>query len=288
MTSPFPRLAAVLLAMLIGTGAHAEDDKVETANAIYEIRPNPKNEDIKCVFKGKTRLFCIERELVTFGKPVRTRDYTLIPVYDDCGGSACGRSRTTLLIEKGKETKIDRKLKRFCVACQDKFEVKAGANEISIALDRQQGQQFSATFRDGKITIAGKPLDPKEPLSDDDCTYLYEDVLDACIGHQGGVPRRRGRPAGRQCPPDEGDGNRITPPSRTARSKPHAKRPVRRRKSQRALISTSRFAGGSLDSGSALRTYQQTKKPGNARLFSFQKRTALNASRCHAGDNSAT
>ena len=30
-----------------------------------------------------------------------------------------------------------------------------------------------------------KPLDPKEPLSDDDCSYLYEDVLDACIGHQG-------------------------------------------------------------------------------------------------------
>jgi hypothetical protein len=185
MTSSFPRLVVVLLAMLIGTGANAEDDKIETANAIYEIRPNPKNEQIKCVFKGKTRLFCIERELVSFGKPVKTRDYTLIPVYDDCGGSACGRSQTTLLVEKGKETKIDRTLKRFCVECQNKFEVKADTNEIAIALDRQQGQQFSATFRHGKITIAGKPLDPKEPLSDDDCTYLYEDVLDACIGHQG-------------------------------------------------------------------------------------------------------
>jgi hypothetical protein len=185
MTFRFPRLAAVLLAILIGTCAHAADDKVETANATYEIRPNPNNEDIKCVFKGNTQLLCIERDLVSFGKPVRTRDYTLIPVYDDCGGSACGRSQTTLLIEKGGETRIDRTLKRFCVECQDKFEAKADANEVAIALDRQQGHQFSATFRDGRIAVAKKPLDPKEPLSDDDCSYLYEDYLDACIGHQG-------------------------------------------------------------------------------------------------------
>lgn len=185
MTSPFSRLAAVLLAMLIGSGAQAVDDKVETANATYEIRPDPKNEDTKCVFKGKTRLFCIKRELVTFGKPVRTRDYTLIPVYDDCGGSACGRSQTTLLVEKGRAVRIDRTLRRFCVECQDRFEVKADTNEVAIALDRQQGHQFSATFRDGRIAIASKPLDPKEPLSDDDCSYLYEDYLDACIGHQG-------------------------------------------------------------------------------------------------------
>jgi hypothetical protein len=185
MTSRFPRLAAVLLAMLIGTCAHAEDDKVETANATYEIRPNPKNEDIKCVFKGSTQLLCIERDLVSFGKPVKTRDYTLIPVYDDCGGSACGRSQTTLLIEKGSETRIDRTLKRFCVECQDKFEAKADSNEVAIALDRQHGHQFSATFRDGKIAVAKKPLDPKEPLSDDDCTYLYEDLLDTCIGTRG-------------------------------------------------------------------------------------------------------
>jgi hypothetical protein len=130
-------------------------------------------------------MFCIERDLVTFGKPVKTRDYTLIPVYDDCGGSACGRSETTLLIEKGKETKIDRTLKRFCVECQSRFEARADSNEVAIALDRQQGHQFSAIFRDGKITVAKKPLDPKEPLSDDDCSYLYEDYLDACIGHPG-------------------------------------------------------------------------------------------------------
>jgi hypothetical protein len=176
------RFIAFALAMLIGSSAFAEDNKVETGNAVYEIRPDPKNEDRKCVFKDGKRLLCIERDLVSFGSPVRTRDFVIVPLYDDCGGSNCGRSETTLLIERGKNTKIDRTLKRFCVECQNKFEAKAELNEVAIALDRKDGHEFSALFRNGAITVSKKPLDPKEPLSDDDCTYLYEDLLDTCIG----------------------------------------------------------------------------------------------------------
>jgi hypothetical protein len=179
------RYAPLPLGIFLCSPLLAEDGKVETANATYEIRPDPKNGDIKCVFKADTQLLCIERELVSFGKPVTTRDYTLIPVYDDCGGSACGRSRTTLLIEKGKQTRIDRTLKRFCVECGDKLEAKGDANEVAIALDRKDGHAFSALFRNGAITISKKPLDPKEAFSDDDCTYLYEDLLDTCIGSNG-------------------------------------------------------------------------------------------------------
>jgi len=129
------RISVFALGLLFCTSAAAEDNKVETSNAIYEIRPDPKNEDRKCVFKGTTQLLCIERDLVTFGNPVKTKDYTLIPIYDDCGGSACGRSETTLLIEKGRQTKIDRTLKRFCVECQNKFEAKADL-KVAIALGR--------------------------------------------------------------------------------------------------------------------------------------------------------
>ena len=179
------RYAPLLLTIFVCSPLHAEDDKVETANASYEIRPDSRNGEIKCVFKGNTRLLCIERELVSFGTPVKTRDYTLIPVYDDCGGSACGRSQTTLLVEKGNHTGIDRTLKRFCVECQNSFDAKADLNEIAIGLDRKDGHAFSALFRNGAITISKKPLDPKEPFSDDDCTYLYEDVLDTCIGTSG-------------------------------------------------------------------------------------------------------
>jgi hypothetical protein len=176
------RIAALLLAMLIGSPAHAQEDKVETGNATYEIRPDPKNDQKKCAFKDGKRLLCIERDLVSFGAPVRTKDFVIVPLYDDCGGSNCGRSETTLLIERGKETKIDRTLKRFCVECQNRFEARADLNEIEIALDRKDGHAFSALFRNGAITVSKKPLDPKEPLADDDCTYLYEDLLDTCIG----------------------------------------------------------------------------------------------------------
>lgn len=178
------RISVFALGLLFCTSAAAEDNKVETSNAIYEIRPDPKNEDRKCVFKGTTQLLCIERDLVTFGNPVKTKDYTLIPIYDDCGGSACGRSETTLLIEKGRQTKIDRTLKRFCVECQNKFEAKADL-KVAIALDRKAGHASSSLFRNGVLTVSKKPLDPKEPLSDDDCSYLYEDVLDTCIGTPG-------------------------------------------------------------------------------------------------------
>jgi len=179
------RLIALLIAILTGNAANAQEDKVETGNATYEIRPDPKNDDRKCVFKDTKQLLCIERDLVSFGTPVRTRDFVIVPLYDDCGGSNCGRSGTTLLIERGKETKIDRTLKRFCVECQNKFETRPELNEISIALDRKEGHAFSALFRNGVITVSKKPLDPKEPLTDDDCTYLYEDLLDTCIGTRG-------------------------------------------------------------------------------------------------------
>lgn len=176
-------IAAVALAAFANAAALAEGERVETSNAVYEIRPDPKNEDRKCVFKNGTRLVCIERDLVMFGNPVRTRDYTLVPIYDDCGGSACGLSQTTLLIEKGKDTKIDRTLKRYCVQCKEKFDSRAELNEIGITLDRRDGHEFSALFRDGAITVSKKPLDPKEPLSDDDCNSLYEDALDACMAY---------------------------------------------------------------------------------------------------------
>jgi hypothetical protein len=176
------RSIALTMAVLISTQVHAQEDKVETGNATYEIRPDPKNEDRKCVFRDGRQLLCIERELVSFGAVVRTKDFVLLPIYDDCGGSACGRSQTTLLIERGKEVKIDRSLKRFCVECQNKFQTNADANQITIALDRKDGHAFSALFKNGTITISKKPLDPKEALSDDDCSYLYEDLLDTCIG----------------------------------------------------------------------------------------------------------
>ncbi|HWV40229.1 hypothetical protein, partial [Pseudorhodoplanes sp.] len=146
-------------------------------------RDDPKNDEIKCMFRDGSRLTCIKRDLVMFGKPVRTKDYTIIPVYDDCGGSACGLSQTTLLIEKGTETKVDLSLRRFCVQCKEQFVARPDLNEIDIALDRREGHEFSALFRDGAITISKKPLDPNEPLSDDDCKSLYEDALDSCMAY---------------------------------------------------------------------------------------------------------
>jgi hypothetical protein len=186
MTSSLPRFLLVAVAMLVATAALAEDDesRVRTGNATYELREDPKNAVRKCVLKDERQLLCIERDLVMFGKPLKTRDYTIIPVYDDCGGSACGLSQTTLLIEKGKETRVDRTLRRYCVLCKEKFDVRPDLNEVDIGLDRREGHEFSALFRDGSITVSKKPLDPKEPLSDDDCKSLYDDALDACMAHQ--------------------------------------------------------------------------------------------------------
>ena len=92
------RLIAVALFALAAASARAENDetRVRTDHATYELRDDPKNDAKKCVFKNGRQIACIERDLVMFGKPIRTRDYTIVPIYDDCGGSACGLSQTTL------------------------------------------------------------------------------------------------------------------------------------------------------------------------------------------------
>ncbi len=205
--------------MLIGTGAHAEDDKVETANAIYEIRPDPKNEDIKCVFKGKTRLFCIERELVTFGKPVTDpRFHASIPVYDDCGGSACGRSRTTLLIEKrqGDEDRPQAEAILRRVSGQVRGQGRR-ERDLDRARPPARASNLSAAFRDGEITISRQAA-RSEGAAVGRRLHLSVRGSARCLYRPSGrVPRRRGRPAGRQCPPDKRRWKRITPPSRTGK-----------------------------------------------------------------------
>ena len=73
-------LVAVTLVTFVAASASADDEvRVRTDNAIYELRDDPKNDEIKCVFRDGSRLTCIKRDLVMFGKPVRTRDYTIIP-----------------------------------------------------------------------------------------------------------------------------------------------------------------------------------------------------------------
>ena len=172
--------------MVIGTQAHfaGRQGRDRQRDLRNPSRSEERRQEVRV--QGHERLLCIERDLVSFGTPVRTKDFVIVPIYDDCGGSACGRSRDYAADREGHGD--EGRPQAEAILCRVSGQVRGSRparTRIAIALDRQQGQQFSATFRDGKITIAGKPLDPKEPLSDDDCTYLYEDVLDACIGHQG-------------------------------------------------------------------------------------------------------
>ena len=209
--------------------------------------PTRRTKTSNACSRARRSCFASSANWSRFGKPVRTRDYTLIPVYDDCGGSACGRSRTTLLIEKRQaETKIDRTLKRFCVACQAQVRGKAGANEISIALDRKDGQHFAPPFRNVAITIS-KQAARSEGAAVGRRLHLSVRGRARCLHRPSGrVPRRlSARPAGRQRPLDQRAWrtNYAAVPDRQGRQ-PHAKRPARRRRSRRALISTSRFAGG--------------------------------------------
>ena len=270
---------------LIGIAAHAEDDKVETGNATYEIRPDPKNDDSKCVFKDDTQLLCIERELVSFGKPVTTRDYTLIPVYDDCGGSACGRSQTTLLIEKGKQTENRPHAEAIlCRVSATSSRRKAEANEVAIALDRKDGHAFSALFRNGAITISKKPLDPKEPLSDDDCTYLYEDLLDTCIGIARAMPQCRRRTCRAPTRARSHSCENYYAAFPAGQDVGRLRRGLREQEEAGPRRFDQEICRNALRSSRA----SKSKKPGNARLFQSNRARALNASRCPAGDNPAT
>jgi hypothetical protein len=167
-------------------GAAGQQNISNTANARYELRPSLSNQLSRCLFKDRTMLVCIEADHVNFGKQIKTKDYTIIPIYDDCGGSSCGRSGTTLIIERGKETSLFMSIKEYCLECSKDPDVKHDQNEVYFMLDRVDGKfKVAARFKDGAFLVGKAPLSATEPVEQRTCDWLYDTYLDGCVEERG-------------------------------------------------------------------------------------------------------
>lgn len=178
-------LLAGLLTLAIAQSTLA-NTRIATGNARYEIRVSQLSQFAKCIFQNDAMLFCLEADLVTFGKTIKTKNYTIVPIYDQCGGSGCLASSTTLLIEKGNDTVVSHSIRNYCLECSDKIEVNYDADEVYFMLDRVDGaHKVAARFKDGAILVGKAKLNPSESLKAAECDWLYKDYLDGCIDQRG-------------------------------------------------------------------------------------------------------
>jgi hypothetical protein len=178
-------LSIFILAGMIHSAA-GQQNIVTTSNARYELRQSLHNQFSKCLFKERVMLVCLEADHVNFGQQIKTKDYTIVPIYDDCGGSSCGRSGTTLIIEKGKETSLYMGIKEYCLECSKVLDVKHDENEVYFMLDRVDGKfKVAARFKDGTLLVGKAPLSAAEPVEQGMCNWLYDTYLDGCIHERG-------------------------------------------------------------------------------------------------------
>jgi hypothetical protein len=154
------------------------DKRVDSRNAKYAILE--ERPATNCIFRNGERVSCVTQPNYTFGKRIQTKDYDIIPVYGNCGGSGCPFSSTELIIESKNTFAVARELAEFCLECS-LHELGAGAIQIDYAANQAifqlgavKGYRVQAVFQNGSISVKKVEISQEEPLSDGDCNFLYE------------------------------------------------------------------------------------------------------------------
>lgn len=139
----------------------------------------------KCVRSHRREnsdLYCVVQDHMYFGNPIALKDFTVIPIFSDCGGSACGYPSTTLLIESGEDVFFHVGLMQYCLPCGKIVRIDPSRNEIDFLLDRSGGKtEYMAKFINGKVVVLNVALERTEPLKKAECDWLYNEVLDICL-----------------------------------------------------------------------------------------------------------
>lgn len=161
-----------------------KNNTIKTSKGTYSIKPDETNDSKlpKCITKGNDWLMCTPQDLMTWGKPIQTRNFNIFPLYSSCSGSGCSFSSTTLLIESNESLYLDMGLISFDLSAGKVENIDYENDEVDLILNRTGGEkQFAAKFIKGKIVPLNAKLDAKEKIQTDECDWLYNDFMSGCI-----------------------------------------------------------------------------------------------------------
>jgi hypothetical protein len=159
-------------------------DVVATPTSVYSKGPGEPFGYRHVVYRNGIEFFSLSssEEYVSLGAPIKTRDYTLIPVYGRHAGSGYHWGTASLLIEGKGTSVVHEGLLASCFECNVRaLSSDHASNVVHIRIGRREGYETSAWFRDGALSVHRTKLDPEEPVDADTCNLLYEQ-LKMCFG----------------------------------------------------------------------------------------------------------
>ena len=157
---------------------------VSTRNATYTIGWRDENGHRACIYRNGVNLHC-KNEQAFFEKPIRTRNYEIIPLVEHQAGSGNRWWNYSLIIENGRRSVI-KYVAEWCfsASCNIKAtKVNFRANTVHFDIGRSKGHRISAHFQNGQLSVRQSKLDPKEPLSKRVCHGLLDQLRECSTGH---------------------------------------------------------------------------------------------------------
>lgn len=162
------------------TAAANERMRLETRLGTVEIRSIDDQQ--KCAVARGRRLHCsrMDHLMIASSSVISMRDYVVMPIDEDCGGTACGVPSTSFIVL---DATTERHTKgSFSSAWSTTTPRMQGANGFSITMPYQDGQIASMSFADGRFTFNVRETAGRTNVRPPDCSAMYE-ALGSCLNN---------------------------------------------------------------------------------------------------------
>lgn len=152
--------------------AQNEDNNTfRTAHSTYTISAKPDQEH-QCLYRNGKKLFCGGNWYLYFGEPVKTANYTLIPLSSKCGGNGCPLSDVWLVIERGSKTTV-KHIAGDCFLCElTVLHTNPRIDAASFNIGKKKGYRLTASFGKGNLSVHRTKISSKINKADCEAVYL--------------------------------------------------------------------------------------------------------------------
>jgi hypothetical protein len=166
--SPLPALAQ-------DSGEEPERSTARARDADYTVSKGTSDQELKCLYRNEIKLLCPDAEFIAFEKHYRVKDYDLIVISMGYLGSGTRWWDWKLIVEDGTRSVI-KPLADACLECDIQVDrLNFRSNEVVFTY-RQKQYLKVGTFRAGQLAIQRSKLDPHEPLDEQTCEALFQDL----------------------------------------------------------------------------------------------------------------
>ena len=172
-------LAGMIVSCISATTCADAGDEIQTRFADYYVsdRENTGSDGSgdKCIFRNGELLYCPHgsTDYLFLGKPIKTKNYNLIPIRNSCGGTACALGTASLIIEQGERAKAVHVAE--CFDCINNIRVTDRdyqRDKVTFDLGVLEGARITAIFHAGKLSVY-RVLDPRGlSFNEADCEFL--------------------------------------------------------------------------------------------------------------------